>query len=104
MWNSVITMTTVGYGEFFPNSYFGMLIAFIIVIGGLVFVGLFVVSLEALLTWRPGEEKAYELLKKLQIKEEITNQAGNIISMYMRISIMKKKNPINKKDIQNYQR
>lgn len=48
-WLTLITMTTVGYGDFFPKSNIGRLVGIIIAFWGVLFVSLFVVTLTNLL-------------------------------------------------------
>jgi len=61
-WVTLITMTTVGYGDFFPKSNTGRLVGIIIAFWGVLFVSLFVVTLTNLLELKGGEKKSYELL------------------------------------------
>ena len=64
-WNAVVTMTTVGYGDFYPKTLFGRFIGIIICFWGVLIVSIFVVSLTNLLTLTPAEEKTYSLLLRL---------------------------------------
>ena len=48
-WVTLITMTTVGYGDFYPKSNIGRLVGIIIAFWGVLFVSLFVVTLTNLL-------------------------------------------------------
>lgn len=48
-WLTLITMTTVGYGDFYPKSNIGRLVGIIIAFWGVLFVSLFVVTLTNLL-------------------------------------------------------
>ena len=45
MWNMLITMATVGYGDTFAKSHMGRLIALVIAVWGVLFAALFVVAL-----------------------------------------------------------
>ena len=50
-WVTIVTMTTVGYGDFYPKSHMGRLMGIIISLWGVFFVSLFVVSLTNLLNF-----------------------------------------------------
>lgn len=45
MWNIIITMTTVGYGDFFPRTDLGRLIIFLVCIVGIFVLSVMVVTL-----------------------------------------------------------
>ena len=45
MWNVIITLTTVGYGDYYPVTNLGRLIGIITAFWGVFFVSLFVVAL-----------------------------------------------------------
>ena len=44
VWNVIITMSTVGYGEIYAESFFGRLIAIMICFWGIFFVSTLVVA------------------------------------------------------------
>lgn len=45
IWNVIVTMTTVGYGDFYPKSLIGRLVGILITLWGVFFVSMFVVAL-----------------------------------------------------------
>ena len=55
MWNMVITMTTIGYGDYAAASHMGRLIAIIIAFWGVFYVSLFVVALSNILNFDSPE-------------------------------------------------
>ena len=63
MWNVLITITTVGYGDFSAQTHMGRFIAIIVAFWGVFFVSLFVVALMNILMFDSSERKAYMLLK-----------------------------------------
>ena len=71
MWNVLITMTTVGYGDIFPQSHCGKAVMIITAFWGVFYVSLFVVSLQNLLNFDSSQAKAFNLLQRLVAKEEL---------------------------------
>lgn len=62
MWNVVVTLATVGYGDFYMKTTFGRLIGTIICFWGTFVVSYFVVTVTNMLSFAPPEEKSYILL------------------------------------------
>ena len=79
-WCTLITMTTVGYGDFYPKSNIGRLVGIIIAFWGVLFVSLFVVTLTNLLDFQGGEEKSYYLLQRLKHKDQLKIEAVNVLT------------------------
>lgn len=65
MWNIIITMTTVGYGDFYPKTNFGRFVGVITAFWGVFFVSLFVVALTNILELEDAESRAFILLRRL---------------------------------------
>lgn len=49
-WYSIVTLTTVGYGDFYPITFWGRLLGFLFVMGSLGILGLMVTKLSQLLS------------------------------------------------------
>jgi voltage-gated potassium channel Kch len=71
VWNVIITLATVGYGEIFAESFFGRLIAIMICFWGVFFVSTLVVAVSEQLDFNFLEVRAYELLVRLILKKTI---------------------------------
>lgn len=65
MWNVLVTMTTVGYGDIYARSHLGRLIAIITAFWGTLNMSLFVVSLNNILAFTFSESKSYNLLQRI---------------------------------------
>lgn len=91
LWLSVVTMTTVGYGDFYPKSLPSRLIGVVLSFWGVYLVSLFLIALDNALEWEDTEEKAYDMITSLQNKEEIKRQ-----SVYTLTSMFKLKKTQNK--------
>ena len=99
MWNVMITMTTVGYGDFYPTSHMSRLIGVVVAFWGVFFVSLFVVALNSLLALDSAESKAILLLKRVKFKDSLKQEsAGMLISSYRMKLINKNKKGLNQKD------
>ena len=79
IWCVIITMTTVGYGDYFPISNFGRIIGILACLWGVFIVSIFVVTLTNLLEFTKQEGKSYEILCKLRFKDELKTRALNVI-------------------------
>lgn len=92
-WVTLITMTTVGYGDFFPKSNIGRFVGILIAFWGVAFVSLFVVTLTNLLLFENGEEKSFILLQRLKSKDALKKEAVNVITAAYRSKVSKRENP-----------
>jgi hypothetical protein len=62
MWNIVVTMTTVGYGDVYPKSYGGRMLGTGICLWGVLLVSLFVVTISEALEFSSPQRNSYLLL------------------------------------------
>mmetsp|Transcript_21103 Transcript_21103/g.18710 ORF Transcript_21103/g.18710 Transcript_21103/m.18710 type:complete len:205 (-) Transcript_21103:49-663(-) len=91
VWNVIVTMSTVGYGDFFPKTIFGRFVGVLICIWGAAVVSIFVVTVTNMLAFDPTEEKTYSLLQRLSYKEELKRKATKVLAAaYKGRSILKK--------------
>lgn len=95
-WCTLITMTTVGYGDFFPKSNAGRFVGILIAFWGVLFVSLFVVTLTNLLDFQGGEEKSYYLLQRLKHKDQLKVEAVNVLASAYKQKLINKKYPNSK--------
>jgi len=75
MWNVIITLTTVGYGDLYPKTLMGRIVGVVIAFWGVFIVSFFVVTLNNMLSFSPNEEKSYNLLLRLYYKQELKLKA-----------------------------
>ena len=80
MWNMIITLTTIGYGDFYAQTHMGRFIAILIAFFGNFFVSLFVVALTNILNFDSAEQKAFMLLSRLNAKEKLRVEAAGMLS------------------------
>jgi len=76
----IVTLATVGYGDFVPKTTFGRIIGMIVCFWGTFIVSYFVVTVTNMLSFAPPEERSYTLLLRLHYKEELKEYAVNVLS------------------------
>ena len=59
IWCVIVSMATVGYGDFIPKSIMGRLIGVMVCFWGVIVVSIFVATLTLLLKFETAEEKTY---------------------------------------------
>lgn len=70
MWCTIITMATVGYGDYYPETNTGRAIAILACIWGNFLISLMVVSLTISSEFNPSQRKAYDnIMKEIGIYE-----------------------------------
>jgi hypothetical protein len=79
MWNTVITLTSAGYGELYPKTFFGRIVGVTICLWGVLIISLFVVTVTDILNFTEYEERAYNLLLKLFYKNELKKRAIEVL-------------------------
>lgn len=62
MWNIIVTLATVGYGDFFQKSFMGRVVGMIMCFWGTFVVSYFVVTVTNMLSFKTSEDKTYALL------------------------------------------
>ena len=78
-WLTIITMTTTGYGDFYPKTSAARLFSVFSFIIGNVMISLMVVLLSHLTTMTSNEIKAYNTIKKKMAVDKSTNRAGDVV-------------------------
>lgn len=92
MWCIIITMSTVGYGDFYPVTHLGRLIDVIACFWGTFLVSMMVLSLSISSELTPQERKAYDIIKKKEAKANLEIAAINTIKSAIRLRLFLRKN------------
>ena len=91
-WNVIITLTTVGYGDYYPKTNGGRFIGIITAFWGVFFVSLFVVALTNILDLEESELRAFILLRRLFTRKILRENACKMIQSRYVIRTEEKKN------------
>jgi hypothetical protein len=86
MWLIIITMTTVGYGDGYPSTHCGRIIATVACIIGMLLISLMVVSLTVSSEFSKEEAKAYYILKRLYADDAVKEKAADVIKAAFRLA------------------
>ena len=91
LWNVLVTMTTVGYGDFFPVSILGRFIGFIIAISGTVIVALNINFFQSTTELGDDEKRTLDFIQRLEEGDEIKNLAVSYFKNNFQYVITKRK-------------
>ena len=80
MWNMCITLTSAGYGDLYPKSYYGRIVGVMIAFWGMLIISFFVVTVTNMLEFSSNEQSSYNLLVRLATKQEMKKQAVSVLS------------------------
>ena len=96
MWNSfwcvVVTMTTIGYGDIYPQTHLGRFVIIVACIWGVFILSLFVVALNNTIQLSKEENNAFEQISHQdKIQKDLKQAAGHMIAKFMWLLHAKKK-------------
>ena len=80
MWLMIVTMATIGYGDFFPRTLPGRGICFFSCICGVVTVSLMTITLQTLMEMTNSESRSYNIIEKLILKKHKQKHAAFILT------------------------
>jgi Ion channel len=82
----LIVMTTVGYGDITNSTLAGKLLIFITAIFGIIMVSFFVTVITKKLDMKPSDSRSFSLINRLAMKKRIQKQAGSILCLFFRLA------------------
>ncbi len=77
-------MTTIGYGDYFPKTLAGRIVAFFLCIWGIIMVSLMVVTLTNYVEYDNKQKQSDFMMKKLNLKEKLRKNASSLIGVAWR--------------------
>jgi len=84
MWNVIITLTNVGYGDYFPTSFFGKIVGIIVSVWGILAMSFLVILLDILLNFSEREIKSYMEIERLTMKQKLKELGASVLSTAFR--------------------
>ena len=85
VWVVIITLLTVGYGDIFPKTHLGRLIAFFSSIIGMIITSLLVVKLTNFVELTVDEKKAFNDIKKSEDLKKLKLYSSNLIKTIFKL-------------------
>jgi hypothetical protein len=71
LWCVMITMGTVGYGDYYPQTYLGRVILFFAAITGIIVASLLILTLSTYLSMKMSENKAHITMHRLVLRDKM---------------------------------
>ena len=93
LWYCLVTITTVGYGDYYATTLPGRVMAFLVCLWGVVTVSVMIVFVARLLQFGSEEDNALAILQRLEFKEEMEVAAANVLSVGLRYCLVAKLHP-----------
>jgi potassium intermediate/small conductance calcium-activated channel subfamily N protein 2 len=90
-WNVLVTMTTVGYGDYYPKSVLGRFVVFLVSIIGNIIVALNIDHFQSHTELNDDEKRVLDLIKRFEEKDEIKNLAVSYFKNNFEYVITKRK-------------
>lgn len=86
IWWTVVTMTTIGYGDFYPRTLPGRILSFVLCIWGVIVMSLMVVALSTYTELERKQKVAHHRIEDISLKDEKKIKAveliGSLYKMY----------------------
>ncbi len=80
----MVTMTTVGFGDYSPKTYFGRLLIIFSCFCGIFLVSMTMVTLNISKDFSVLEQKSFTLVRRLAVRKKVNKLAGLSILNFMR--------------------
>ena len=91
IWLTTVTMTTVGFGDYFYKSAFGRLLSTIVAFFGILIISLTLVSLDQTSKLNQFQALSYEFINKLQARELVRHHSAIVVADVLRVCAYKKR-------------
>jgi len=91
MWYIIVTVSVVGFGDVYPETFLGRGISVVAVVIGNILIALMVVSLTFTSEFSPQERKAYELINQDFSHYQLNVKAIKFIQSALRYRVYMKK-------------
>lgn len=92
IWCLIITMTTVGYGDFFPSTFLGRIIGIMACICGVFLISMLIVAISNLLDLTPIEENVFKIIQRIKLTKQKDDIAAKFVTRYIKLLRKLKRN------------
>ncbi len=92
IWGLIITILTIGYGDFVPKSILGRIIIIITCFGGTFLISMLIATFSSIFSFDIGEKTVCLLIERLSLNEEKETGCVRVISKYIELMKFFKKN------------
>ncbi len=89
IWYVLVTMATVGYGEYYPKTLIGRLVGILSALTGTIIVSILIISLQQMLKLSPLEMRTIEFVDRLSYKEMIKKESAAYMKLSYKYTKMK---------------
>lgn len=93
IWYCLVTISTVGYGDYYAVTVPGRVMAFLVCLWGVVTVAVMILFVARLLQFGTGEDNALAILQRLEFKAEMRTAAANVLTTGLRYCRIAKFHP-----------
>ena len=90
-WLTIITMTTVGYGELYPYTHIGRFLMFLGAMSGTFIISLLISFLSSNIEFDAEQKKAHALILKLESIQRMKIKAGETVRLFAKFYLTTKK-------------
>ncbi|CAD8158447.1 unnamed protein product [Paramecium octaurelia] len=97
LWNIIITITTVGYGDFYTRTDLGRFVIFIVCVLGIFVVSVMVVTLIESLKVTSLEGHAITVLERVALREKLKHEAALVIILTAKAALGYKNGTLTRK-------
>ena len=91
IWEVILTMTTVGFGDIFPRTIFGRIFMIMCALMGVVIISMMVLTVTNTFQFDSLENRAFIVTAKVFKKKEINSTSSRLLQKFFRILLNRKK-------------
>ena len=93
IWYVLVTITTVGFGDYYAVTIPGRVIAFVVCLWGVIIVSIMVCFVASILGFDPGETRALDILQRLAFRAKMRSVAAFVLTAGLRYCLIAKHHP-----------
>jgi hypothetical protein len=91
IWCLIITMTTVGYGDYFPSSFLGRIVGIFACTCGIFLISMLIVTISNILELTTIEENVFKIIRRIKLNKEKDEIASKFVTKYLKHMVDSKK-------------